>query len=155
MEAHLGGPLGNAGTDLEHLEPHGLQPQGRHAGLVKLGAQDVQQPVRGHGEEQTELVGPEVMAAQAGGMTGGFELIDPLLRLTALHVPIIERQRRVGAAGDHEAGVEPFRQRFGLEYDVALAVPAVCLVACLSTQADLDPRSAARHRTWPGAAAVS
>lgn len=67
VEADLIGQALEPTTDLEEQEPECVELQARHAPLEEPAAQGVQEPVGGGMQEQAELVGPEVMVAQAIG----------------------------------------------------------------------------------------
>src|SRR2546423_15499397 len=73
---------------------------------------------------------------KAWSCMGALWLVD--LRLAAIDVPAVERQRRIcGAAGDDETHVRPLGQDLRLEHHAALALPAVGPVAPLAHQPHL------------------
>ena len=63
------------------------------AGGDQPAAQGVEQPVGGGVQQQAELVGPEAVVAEAVGEAGALEVLDPVLRLAAVDVPVVEGQR--------------------------------------------------------------
>jgi hypothetical protein len=76
-------------------------------------------------EQQAELVRPEAVTTEPIGKAGALEVIDPLLGRTALHVPVVEGQRRRGARGDDEAHIRPLLEHLGLVDDAPRMHPGV------------------------------
>ena len=88
-------------------------------------------------EQQAELIGEEVMAAQAISEAGSFEVFQPLLRLAPLDVPVVESQGRLGTRADDKASIGAFGQRFRFVDDAPWHGPALRLIGGLTSQAHL------------------
>src|SRR5215212_1147992 len=101
------GAFANPAADLDEAEAEGIELQASGLGCEEPATELIEQPVGGGVQEQAEGVGPEAVVAEAVGAEGVLEVLDPVLRLAAVDVPVVEGQRLVGAAGDHEAGVGP------------------------------------------------
>jgi hypothetical protein len=69
-------------ADLDESQPQGIEAHTRNPGLDPEPTKHVEQPIGGS-MQQAELVGPEVMAAEADVKAGVFEVLDPELRLAA------------------------------------------------------------------------
>src|SRR5215831_12048074 len=101
--------LTHPAADLDQAEAQRVELHARAAGPYQGAAQCIEQPVGGRVQQQTKLVGPEAMAAEAVGKAGALEILDPELRLAPLHLPIGERERvQIGAAGHQEAEIASF-----------------------------------------------
>ena len=99
----------DADTNLEQAQPEGI-----HLGMCQLGAasstaEHVHQDVGGTMQEQSKLVGPEAMAAQAIGLERALEVLDRVFAgVGSLHVATVVQLLGITRnAGDHEADVGP------------------------------------------------
>jgi len=83
-------------------------------------------------QQQPELVGPETVTTEPVGEAPEFEVLDPVLALPPLGIPAVNLLWRIGAGGDHKAGIESSGQHPGFD-DHPLGVgPGISLVGRLA-----------------------
>lgn len=88
-------------------------------------------------EQQPELISPEAVATEPVGETRALEVVDPLFGRAALHVPVVEGQRRIGTRSDDEAQVGTLIEDLGLVDDAPLVRLGACGIADLARQTHL------------------
>src|SRR5581483_4712857 len=88
LEADDRPELADAASDLEQAEAQGVELHTGRARRDEPATERVQQPVGRGVEEQAELVGEEAVAAHAVREAGILEVLDPQLRLPAVHIPV-------------------------------------------------------------------
>ena len=123
MDADAGGPLDNAGADLEQARPEGreLGPGERHPAGHGI-AEGEHQPVGRDVQDEAELVGERALAGGAVRRELALVQLDEVLGLAAGAVDIFVEMAGVSAErGDDVAGVEAPRGRLQPGDDPALA----------------------------------
>src|SRR5215210_5885960 len=125
MQTHLRHQLPDPASDLDEMEPEGIQLHPKRSTLDQLPPQGVQQPVGTSVQEQPELVGHQAWPTQALGLYVQLEVLDPILALPALDVELVEVLGPVCPRADQEARVGPLLHDLRLVDD-----PAFPLQAC-------------------------
>ena len=78
-------------ADLDDAEAEGVELEGGNLGLEQPASELIEEPVGGRVEQKAESVGPEAMIAEAVSVEGVLEVLDPVLRLAAVDVPVVQR----------------------------------------------------------------
>ena len=129
MEADAAGVAYDDGADLQELEADSVRLSPGHRGAPQPQPADRRdQRIGERREDQTELVGPPLVAAGAVGKEGQLLLLDAVLHLAAGVVEaLVERLRLAFEVGDDVARVGSLGPMLEARDDAAFLVP--CLSA--------------------------
>src|SRR5579884_3663952 len=84
------GPLADAAAELEQVQPQGVELVGGGGRVGEPATQGVEQPIGGGMEQEAEGVRPEAMVAEPVCLERVLQVLDPVLRGSSRHVPIVQ-----------------------------------------------------------------
>ena len=92
METEARGVCAHPAADFEQTQAQRIEPERGDACLAQPAPQQVEEPVGGGMQQETELVGLEAVATEAVGKASTLEVVDPLFGGAALDIPVVEGQ---------------------------------------------------------------